>query len=131
MPRLKRAADTTFDDRSRGQIMADTLVERVTGRPAEVAEPVAVNLVIADETLLAGDNSPAVVERLRADSGGGGAGTGRWGGDRRAVAGDAAAALPAPEVGCAGGDGVAVAAASRGDWRLHRAAGSDLPHPLL
>ena len=34
---LKRAADTTFDDRSRGQVMADTLVERVTGRPAEVA----------------------------------------------------------------------------------------------
>ena len=32
---LKRAADTTFDDRSRGQVMADTLVERVTGRPAE------------------------------------------------------------------------------------------------
>ena len=59
---LRRAADTTFDDRSRGQIMADTMFERVTGRPAEVAEPVAVNLVIADETLLAGDNSPAVVE---------------------------------------------------------------------
>ena len=34
---LKRAADTTFDDRSRGQVMADTLVERVTGRPAEAA----------------------------------------------------------------------------------------------
>jgi Domain of unknown function (DUF222) len=59
---LKRAADTTFDDRSRGAVMADTLFERVTGRPAEVAEPVAVNLVIADETLLGGDDSPAVVE---------------------------------------------------------------------
>ena len=32
---LKRAADTTFDDRSRGQVMADTLFERVTGRPAD------------------------------------------------------------------------------------------------
>ena len=42
--------------------MADELVERVTGRPAEVADPVAVSLVIADEALLAGDNSPAVVE---------------------------------------------------------------------
>ena len=31
---LRRAADTTFDDRSRGQVMADTLVERITGRPA-------------------------------------------------------------------------------------------------
>jgi hypothetical protein len=59
---LKRAADTTFDDRSRGQIMADTLVERVTGRPAEAPEPVAVNLVISDQTLLGDDESPAVVD---------------------------------------------------------------------
>ncbi len=59
---LKRSADTTFDDRSRGQVMADTLVERVTGRPSDAAEPVAVNLVIADETLLGTDNSPAVVK---------------------------------------------------------------------
>lgn len=59
---LKRAADTTFDDRTRGQVMADTLVERVTGRPAETAEPVAVNLVISDESLLGGDNAPAVVD---------------------------------------------------------------------
>jgi hypothetical protein len=59
---LKRAADTTFDDRSRGQVMADTLVERVTGRPAEQPEPVAVNLVMSDQTLLGEDNTPAVVE---------------------------------------------------------------------
>jgi hypothetical protein len=59
---LKRSADTTFDDRSRGQVMADTLVERVTGRPAEAPEPVAVNLVLSDETLLGGANTPAVVE---------------------------------------------------------------------
>lgn len=58
---LKRAADTTFDDRSRAQVMADTLVERITGRPAEQPEPVAVNLVLSDETLLGGDNSPAVI----------------------------------------------------------------------
>jgi hypothetical protein len=59
---LKRAADTTVDGRSRGQVMADTLYERVTGRPSAVAEPVAVNLVIADETLLGADDSAAVVE---------------------------------------------------------------------
>ena len=59
---LKGAADTTFDERSRGQIMADALFERVTGRSAEVADPVAVNVVIADETLLGADNSAAVVE---------------------------------------------------------------------
>lgn len=58
---LKRAADTNFDGRSRGAVMADTLVERVTGRPADVAEPVAVNLVITDETLLGGDDAPAAV----------------------------------------------------------------------
>ena len=59
---LKRAADTTFDDRSRGQVMADTLVERVTGRPADTPEPVAVNLVMSDQTLLGGDNTPALVD---------------------------------------------------------------------
>jgi hypothetical protein len=56
---LKRAADTTFDGRSRGQVMADMLVERVTGRPAQQPEPVAVNLVMSDQTLLGDDNSPA------------------------------------------------------------------------
>ncbi|GFG50422.1 HNH endonuclease [Mycolicibacterium agri] len=55
----KRAADTTFDGRTRGQIMADTLVERVTGRPADVPVPVNVNLVLTDDTLLAGDTEPA------------------------------------------------------------------------
>jgi Domain of unknown function (DUF222) len=58
---LKRAADTTHDERSRGQIMADTFFERVTGRPADAPEPIAVDLVITDETLLGGDNAPAAV----------------------------------------------------------------------
>ncbi|KUI41275.1 HNH endonuclease [Mycobacterium sp. IS-1590] len=56
---LKHAADTTFDDRSRGQLMADTLVERVTGRPAEQPVSVALNLVMADTTLTGDDDSPA------------------------------------------------------------------------
>lgn len=55
---LKRAADTTFDDRSRGQIMADTLVERMTGRPAEQPVPMTLNLVLADTTLAGDDNAP-------------------------------------------------------------------------
>ncbi len=55
---LKRAADTTFDDRSRGQIMADTLVERVTGRPAEQPVPMTLNLVLADTTLAGDDDAP-------------------------------------------------------------------------
>ncbi|MCV7380131.1 HNH endonuclease [Mycobacterium alsense] len=59
---LKRAADSTFDDRSRGQVMADTLVERVTGQAAEVAQSIAVNLVLSDETLLGDDDSAAAVD---------------------------------------------------------------------
>jgi hypothetical protein len=56
---LRRAADTTFDDRSRGQVMADTLVDRITGRSAATPAPIAVNLVLSDYTLLSDDNTPA------------------------------------------------------------------------
>ena len=59
---LKRAADTTFDERSRAQIMADTLVERITGRAAQQPEPVAVNLVITDEALLGSADTAAVID---------------------------------------------------------------------
>jgi len=58
---LRRAADTTFDGRSRGQVMADTLVERATGRSATTPTPIAVNLVISDRTLLGDDTTPASV----------------------------------------------------------------------
>ncbi len=40
------------DERGRGQIMADTLVERVTGQAQAAAVPVGVNLVITDAALL-------------------------------------------------------------------------------
>ncbi|HYZ69685.1 MAG TPA: DUF222 domain-containing protein [Mycobacterium sp.] len=59
---LKREADTTFDDRSRGQVMADTLFERVTGRPAEQPESVALHLVMSDQALWGQDNAPAVLD---------------------------------------------------------------------
>lgn len=55
---LKRSADTTFDGRSRGQVMADTLVERTTGRPAEQPVPMTLNLVMADTTLAGDDDEP-------------------------------------------------------------------------
>jgi hypothetical protein len=58
---LKHTADTTSDGRSRGQIMADTAFERLTGRPADAPVPVTVDLVITDETLLGGDTEPARV----------------------------------------------------------------------
>ena len=59
---LDRAAKTCADDRSRGQVMADTFIERLTGRPAEVPVPVTVNVVLPDDALLAGSSEPASVE---------------------------------------------------------------------
>ncbi|MCV7346888.1 DUF222 domain-containing protein [Mycolicibacterium rhodesiae] len=56
---VRRQADTTFDGRSRGQVMADTVVERVTGRPAEQPVPVSLNLVMADTTLAGDDDESA------------------------------------------------------------------------
>ncbi len=46
------------DQRSRGQIMADTLVERVTGQQTAEKVPVEVQLVMPAETLLAGGDEP-------------------------------------------------------------------------
>ena len=59
---LRRAADTTVDERSRGQVMADTLAQRVTGRPAAAPTPVTVNLVMSDQALLGGGDDPAVID---------------------------------------------------------------------
>ncbi|KQY54247.1 hypothetical protein ASD30_18700 [Nocardioides sp. Root140] len=59
---LKRAADTLIasgDERSRAQIMADTLVERVTGKADAPAVPVMINLVVSDQTLLGTSHDPA------------------------------------------------------------------------
>ncbi|MBB6626131.1 DUF222 domain-containing protein [Nocardioides sp. KIGAM211] len=47
------------DARSRGQAMADTVVERLTGRASTAPVPVSVGLVMTDRTLLAGDDEPA------------------------------------------------------------------------
>ena len=58
---LKREADVCCDGRSRGQVMADTLVERVTGRPADHAVPIAVNMVISDQALLGVENAAAII----------------------------------------------------------------------
>ena len=49
------------DRRSRGQIMADTLVERVTGQATAGAVPVEIQLVMPAETLLAQGPEPAAV----------------------------------------------------------------------
>lgn len=59
---LKREADTNPDGRSRGQTMADTLFERVTGRAAEAPVPITVNVVISDEALLGLSDATAAVQ---------------------------------------------------------------------
>jgi len=54
---LARAADSlraTGDERGRGQIMADTLVERITGQTTAAQVPVEVQLVITDRSLFTG-----------------------------------------------------------------------------
>ncbi len=59
---LTRAADTARsagDVRSKGQVMADLLVERATGQSTAAAVPVEVQVVMTDRALLAGDDTPA------------------------------------------------------------------------
>ncbi|MGO4147926.1 DUF222 domain-containing protein, partial [Paenarthrobacter sp. YAF11_1] len=58
---LTRAADaarSSGDSRGRGQVMADTLAERLTGTPGAVAG-VELQLVMTDRTLFQGDAEPA------------------------------------------------------------------------
>ncbi|WP_413450237.1 DUF222 domain-containing protein [Georgenia phoenicis] len=61
---LTAAANTARaqgDSRSRGQVMADTLVERVTGQATADDVPVEVQLVMTERALLAGEDEPAHV----------------------------------------------------------------------
>ncbi|MEV7604502.1 DUF222 domain-containing protein [Paenarthrobacter sp. NPDC089322] len=58
---LTRDADTARsrgDDRSRGQVMADTLVERITGTPNGYTG-IDLQIVMTDRTLFQGDTEPA------------------------------------------------------------------------
>lgn len=62
---LRRAADSgraAGDGRGRGQAMADTLVERLTGQAAADAVPVTVSLVMSDAGLLASGHGAAVLD---------------------------------------------------------------------
>ncbi|MFE7505677.1 HNH endonuclease [Promicromonospora sp. NPDC057488] len=57
------SAKASGDERGVGQIMADTLIERVTVRePGQANDvPVTINLLVSDDTLLAGGGQPGVV----------------------------------------------------------------------
>ena len=61
---LRKAADNARADgeaRSRGQVMADTLVERLTGRVSASGIDVEVQVVMTDSSLLTDDHTPARV----------------------------------------------------------------------
>lgn len=60
---LKKHADAVCgsDDRSHAEVMADTLVERVTGRSIAEPTPIALNLVMSEQSLLGFDDSAADV----------------------------------------------------------------------
>jgi hypothetical protein len=56
---LRTAADAAIaagDGRTRGQLMADTLVQRVTGQATPTGVPVEIHLVMSDHTLLDADD---------------------------------------------------------------------------
>jgi hypothetical protein len=62
---LKRYADSRVaagDPRTRGQLMADALVERITGQATAEDVPVGVNLLIPAESLFSGDHEPGHVD---------------------------------------------------------------------
>ncbi len=59
---LQREADrlrAAGDARTRGQLMADLLVQRVTGQAVAAGTPVEINLVMTDHSLLDSDHEPA------------------------------------------------------------------------
>ena len=61
---LSAAADearAAGDPRSRGQVMADTLVQRLTGQATADSTPVTVDLVMTEQSMLAGDDEPAEI----------------------------------------------------------------------
>ncbi len=62
---LKREADSaraSGDPRANGQVMADTMVQRVTGQAAAERVPLSVGLVMTDRSLLGGHHTPAELE---------------------------------------------------------------------
>jgi len=132
---LRRHADsmqTQGDERTRGQIMADTLVERVTGQAAADAVPVEVRLVMTDQTLMnygASSDEPATVEGYGPGARRGRA-TGRW---HRRQEGRivAEAALHQPENRHPGRHGVPAPTLRRRPRRRPYRPGPDLPNSMV
>ncbi|MFE7225889.1 DUF222 domain-containing protein [Nocardioides sp. NPDC057577] len=57
-----KSAAAAGDERTRGQVMADTLVERVTGRAEGVQPRIEVKIVMSADALATDGDQPAVVE---------------------------------------------------------------------
>ena len=55
------AAKAAGDERPKGQIMADTLVARLTGQEQAEEAPITVNVVMSDDSLFGGGHEPADV----------------------------------------------------------------------
>jgi hypothetical protein len=128
---LRREADVCADGRSRGQVMADTLVERTTGRSAAAATPIAVNLVLSDETLFGGSSAPATVSgygpipaAVARDLVSGAVSDERSRAMLRRLYGSSEVRRP-------GGNGVQSPAVPTGVGGVHRATGSAMPHTVL
>lgn len=62
LDRAAKTAKAAGDHRTRGQIMADTLLARVTGTESVEDLPIEIRLVITDDTLFAGGSTPARME---------------------------------------------------------------------
>ena len=116
--------------RTRNQLMVDLLFDRGTGASLAAGVPVAVNLVLSDETLLAGGHEAAQLQ---------GFGPVPAGIARQLVA-DAvdsrhrdvvAAGVFVPAVGGVDGDGVPVAHVPEEPATADRPPGPDVPHPVV
>ena len=115
------------DARGRGQIMADTLVERVTGQATATAVPVEVQLVMTDTTLLERGPDPCPRSRLR--PGRGTLGPSLAGRHHRRRVGTAA--LHPPARAGPGRDGVHPAYVHRRTAPVPDHPGPNLPHRLV
>ena len=125
---LKRAADTCFDGRSRGQVMADTLVERVTGRPADGAHPDR-GQPGALRRHPDGRWDPGGGFRLRAGARGDRPPVGAAGADRSGVQGHPAQVVRITGDRGVGGHGVALAVVSERPGPVHRDARHSVAEP--
>lgn len=62
LTRIADQARAAGDERSRNQVMADAMVERITGQTRADAAPITINLVVSDQTLLGDSQAPGWIQ---------------------------------------------------------------------